>query len=255
MIAAFPPGWIVPDWVAPRNVRAVITTRSGGDSRGAYSSFNLASHVGDEEQAVAGNRGILRGHLPADPVWMKQVHGTQVFDADADPAGVAIEVEADAAVTRSARRVLAVLTADCLPVLLCDDSGSVVGVAHAGWRGLATGVIECVVAAMKIDPERLIAYIGPGIGASAYEVGAEVRQAFVARNATAVHAFAPLDEAAPGKYLADLALLARQRLGRCGVMRIAGGMHCTYSDPARFFSFRRDGATGRFASLIWISDP
>ena len=252
MNPAPPPSWIVPDWAAPTRVRALITTRIGGDSAGAYAGFNLGVHVGDDERAVERNRRALRVHLPADPLWMRQVHGAQVLDADA--TGPHLLVEADAAVTRSVQKVLAVLTADCLPVLLCDDSGSVVGVAHAGWRGLAAGVIERAVGAMRIDPERLLAYIGPAIGASAYEVGEDVRAAFVQGSRSAVHAFPPCGDAKPGKYLADLGLLARQRLGRCGVMRIAGGTLCTHADRERFYSFRRDGATGRFASLIWISD-
>jgi hypothetical protein len=252
MNAPLPPNWIVPDWAAPRRVRAVITTRAGGDSRGAYAGFNLGERVGDVARAVARNRQVLRSHLPSDPLWMRQVHGTNVIDADA--TGPAADIEGDAAVTRSSHRVLAVLTADCMPVLMCDDSGSVIGVAHAGWRGLAAGVIEAAVHAMKVDPERLLAYIGPAIGASAYEVGAEVREAFVAGRPSAAHAFTTRADAMPGKYLADLALLARQRLGRCGVMRISGGTHCTLADRERFYSFRRDGATGRFASLIWISD-
>ena len=243
--AAFPRDWIAPDWPAPARVRSAITTRSGGASRGAFAGLNLGDGVGDDERAVASNRRELRRYLPCEPLWIRQVHGIRVIDAD-EPSG---GTEADAAVTRSARRVLAVLTADCLPVLLCDDAGTVVGIAHAGWRGLAAGVIESAVSAMRVNPERLLAYIGPGIGADAYEVGPEVREAFLESAADAGAAF----RSRPGgKFLADLPLLARQRLRRLGVPKVHGGVHCTYADGRNFFSFRRDGATGRMASLIWL---
>ncbi len=237
--------WIAPEWPPPRRVRAITTTRAGGASRGAFESFNLGAHVGDDALAVAHNRRELRRYLPAEPLWMRQVHGVRVIDAESTFA----EIEADGAVPRSARRVLAVLTADCLPVLLCDEAGTVAGIAHAGWRGLAAGVIESVVAAMRVAPERVLAYIGPGIGAAAYEVGPEVREAFLAQRADAAQAFTAR---AGGKFLADLALLARQRLRRIGVTRVLASAHCTYADRENFFSFRRDGATGRMASLIWL---
>lgn len=239
--------WIAPEWPAPPRVRAVITTRAGGASRGAFESFNLGAHVGDDALAVAHNRRELRRYLPAEPLWMRQVHGVRVIDADT----VSAETEADGAVTRSARKVLVVLTADCLPVLLCDEAGAVAGIAHAGWRGLAGGVIERVVAAMRVAPERVLAYIGPGIGARAYEVGQEVREAFLAQSADAAQAFTAREG---GKFLADLALLARQRLRRIGVTRVQASAHCTYADRESFFSFRRDGATGRMASLIWLAE-
>lgn len=240
-----PSHWIAPEWPAPARVRSLITTRAGGASRGAFAGFNLGARVGDDEAAVARNRRELRRHLPAEPLWLRQVHGARVADADALEA----ETHADAAVTRSGGRVLAVLTADCLPVLLCDDAGTVVGIAHAGWRGLAAGVIEAAVAAMRVAPERLIAYLGPAIGANAYEVGPEVREALLASGADAAQAFRAKGQ---DKFLADLGLLARQRLERLGVSRVHGGVHCTYADRERFFSFRRDGATGRMASLIWF---
>jgi len=242
-----PSHWIAPAWPAPPQVRGVITTRAGGASRGAFKSFNLGAHVGDDALAVERNRRELRRYLPSEPLWMHQVHGVRVIDADT----VSAETEADGAIARSARRVLAVLTADCLPVLLCDDEGTVVGIAHAGWRGLAAGVIESVVSAMRVAPERVLAYIGPGIGATAYEVGQEVREAFVAQGADAAQAFRPREG---GKYLADLRLLAKQRLRRIGVARVHASAHCTYADEKTFFSFRRDGTTGRIASLIWIEE-
>jgi YfiH family protein len=246
-LTPIPSHWIAPQWPAPAQVRAVITTRAGGASRGRFEGFNLGAHAGDDALAVAHNRRELRRYLPAEPLWMRQVHGVRVIDADT----VSSETEADAAVTRTARKVLVVLTADCLPVLLCDDAGTVAGIAHAGWRGLAAGVIESVVAAMRVPPGRVLAYIGPGIGAAAYEVGQEVRQAFLTQNTDAAQAFTASEG---GKFLADLALLARQRLQRSGVTRVSVGAQCTYTDRDRFFSFRRDGATGRMASLIWLEE-
>ena len=242
------PDWMVPDWPAPGRVRALITTRSGGVSTGAYAGLNLGERVGDDPECVARNRSILRACLPAEPRWMRQVHGTAVIEAEGAPMEVKAEVEADAAVARMPRQVCAVLTADCLPVLLCDRSGSVVGIAHSGWRGLAAGIIDGVVRAMSAPPGNLMAYLGPGIGPRAYEVGGEVREAFVRQDAQAAAAFAPRPG---GKYLADLYALARQRLAAAGVGEVHGGGFCTWSE-ARFFSFRRDRNTGRMASLIWI---
>ena len=261
MSAAPHPDWIVPDWPAPRRVRALVTTRSGGVSTGAFAGLNLGERVGDDPECVARNRAIVRACLPAAPQWMRQVHGTAVIElradasadvaadirADAD-ADAKAEVEADAAVARAPRQVCAVLTADCLPVLLCHRDGSVVGIAHAGWRGLAAGVIDAVVRAMNAPPGNLMAYLGPGIGPRAYEVGGEVREVFVRQDVRAAAAFAPLPG---GKFLADLYALARQRLAAAGVGEIHGGEFCTLSE-ARFFSFRRDRNTGRMASLIWI---
>ncbi len=242
---ALPSHWIKPEWPAPARVRSCITTRPGGVSRGPFASFNLGSHVGDDPAAVTQNRSQLRRCLPDEPFWLRQVHGTRVVDADQGQ----LEPEADAAFTRASGRVLAALTADCLPILLCHDAGTVAAVAHAGWRGLAAGVIENAVLAAGASPERMMAYIGPAIGADVYEVGPEVRAAFVDQTADAALAFRPHGA---GKFLADLALLARQRLARAGVRRVFGGEHCTYSEPERFFSFRRDGVTGRMASLIWL---
>ncbi len=237
--------WIEPDWPAPRGVRALITTRTGGVSTGAYAGLNLGMRSGDEIDVVARNRASLRKSLPAEPLWLRQVHGTAV--AEAGNAGES--PEADAALAREPEVVCAVLTADCLPVLLCDDEGTVVAAAHAGWRGLCAGVIEQTLRAMDRSPEALLAYLGPAIGPEAYEVGAEVRQAFVAADPESGAAFAP---GKPGKFYADLYALARQRLARCGVSRIYGGGYCTYTERERFYSYRRDGVTGRMASLIWM---
>jgi YfiH family protein len=238
--------WIVPNWPAPRSVRALITTRAGGVSAGPYASFNLGAHVGDDPACVARNRDILRACLPAEPRWLKQVHGTRVVAArEAAP-----ETEADGAVSRAAHEICAALVADCLPVLLCDREASVVGVAHAGWRGMSSGVIEAVVSAMRATPSSLMAYLGPAISGGAYEVGEDVRDAFVRSDPGAAAAFAPR---APGKFLADLEALARRRLAACGIVAVYGGGMCTASD-GRFFSFRRDRITGRMAALIWLEN-
>jgi polyphenol oxidase len=238
--------WIVPQWPAPANVHALITTRNGGVSAGVYQSFNLGAGSGDDRQAVAENRARLRRLLPAEPLWLKQVHGAGVADADS-VTGV---TEADASIARNPGIVCVVMMADCLPVLLADDAGSVVGAAHAGWRGLCAGVIEHTVKAMAADPARLMAYLGPCIGPAVYEVGDEVRAAFCGVDEAAALAFVAKPN---GKWLANLPLIARQRLAKIGVpdSRIHGGTECTLSDPARFFSYRRDGASGRMAALIW----
>ena len=240
------PDWIIPDWPAPGRVRALITTRAGGVSSGKFASLNLSARVGDDPQCVARNRAILRACLPAEPAWVKQVHGTAVIEA----ARAAPDTEADGAVTRSPGTVCAVMTADCLPVLLSDREGRRAGIAHAGWRGLAGGVVENVVHAMGVPPQDLIAYVGPGIGARRYEVGEDVHKAFVERNPAAATSFVPRRN---GTCLVDLYGLARQRLAAAGVAEVHGGEFCTASEE-RFFSFRRDRATGRMASLIWLED-
>jgi YfiH family protein len=227
-------------------VRALITTRAGGVSSGEFASFNLSARVGDDPQRVARNRAILGAFLPAEPAWVKQVHGTVVIEA----AKATPETEADGLVTRAAGAVCAVLTADCLPVLLADRAGKTVGIAHAGWRGLAGGIIENVVRAMDVTPSDLVAYIGPGIGPRRYEVGEDVRQAFVSKEPDAAAAFVSRQN---GKYLADLHKLARQRLSAAGVNEVHGAGECTVSDE-RFFSFRRNRVTGRMASLVWLEE-
>ena len=237
---------IEPDWPLPAGVRACVTTRAGGLSVAPHAGLNLGTHVGDDPEAVAANRARLRRHLPAEPLWLQQVHGLAVADADL-ACGLP---EADAVVARRAGRVCAVLTADCLPVLLCDVAGTVVGAAHAGWRGLAAGVIEAVLEKMAVAPQAVTAWMGPAIGPQAFEVGEEVRACFVDLDAAASAAFVPAGS--PGKWRADLFLLARQRLMRAGVSSIHGGGVCTHGDAARFYSYRRDGVTGRFASLIWL---
>lgn len=240
------PDWIVPDWPAPARVRALSTTRAGGVSTGPYAGLNLGNHVGDTPVAVLANRRLLRAALPAEPLWLRQVHGTRVVDA----AVASIGAEADAALSREAGRVCVVMTADCLPVLLCDRAGRVVAVAHAGWRGLVAGVLEQTVAAMAVAPGQLLAWLGPAIGPAAFEVGDEVRAAFVEADPAAVTGFVA---GAPGKWRADLFLLARQRLARLGIGGVYGGGVCTFSDPQRFFSHRRDRVSGRMATLIWIA--
>lgn len=239
-----PHDWIVPDWPVPAGVAALITTRNGGVSSGDFASFNLGTRCGDDPPAVQANRELLRAQLPQPPRWLHQVHGANVVDADR----LAHEADADASVARLPGTVCAVMIADCMPVLLCDDAAGVVAVAHAGWRGLSAGVIENTVRAMGVPSGRLLAYLGPAIGPSAFEVGAEVRAAFTRHDAAAASAFAPHGD---GKWLADLFALGRQRLAACGVTRIFGGGDCTVGDPHRFYSYRRDGNTGRMAALIW----
>lgn len=246
------PEFILPDWPAPAGVRALATTRGGGASAPPWQGFNLGDHVGDDPHAVAANRALLRRELPAEPVWLSQVHGTRCVDAATARPGE----QADASFSRSRGVVCTVLTADCLPVLFCDDAGSVVAAAHAGWRGLASGVLEETVKAMNVDPGRILAWLGPAIGPDSFEVGPEVREAFVARHPMAGIAFRPafpgtLDET-PRKWLADIYMLARIRLAAIGVERVHGGGACTFKDSRRFFSYRRDGRTGRMASLIWF---
>lgn len=237
--------WFEAQWPAPARVRTLITTRTGGVSHAPYDAMNLGDHVGDAPEHVRANRRLLRERLPAEPLWLRQVHGTTVVDAAVASPGS----EADGAVAFSPGEVLAIMTADCLPVLLADSEAKAVGIAHAGWRGLADGVIESTVSRLGVPADRLVAFLGPAIGAARYEVGPEVREVFVSRDPAATAAFAP---GRPGKYSADLYLLARQRLAKTGIMAVFGGGYCTYSEVDRFFSYRRDGPTGRMASLIWI---
>jgi YfiH family protein len=237
--------FIYPDWPAPNKVRTLATTRMGGVSLPPYDSFNLGDHVGDDPAAVAQNREILRALLPAEPKWLKQVHGTAVARADR----VDTLVEADASVAFEPGTVCAVLTADCLPVLFCDRQGMRVAAAHAGWRGLAAGVLEASVAAMQCDPAEIMAWLGPAIGPQAFEVGSEVRDTFMRDLPETQTAFIA---GLPGKWLADIYELARLRLARAGVRQVYGGGLCTHTDAGRFYSFRRDKTTGRMASLIWL---
>ena len=240
------PEFLAPGWSVPAHVRATMTTRAGGVSTGTYASFNLATHVGDDPAAVAENRRRLRDALglPAEPAWLEQVHGTGVAVLPA-----AAQAPADAAVTFTRGVVCAVLVADCLPVFLAGHAGDRVGIAHAGWRGLAAGVLEATIAAFACPPGELVAWLGPSIGPRAFEVGAEVRDAFTAQDAGAAAAFHP---GRAGRWLADLPGLARRRLAAAGVTAVSGGDLCTHGDAARFYSFRRDGATGRLAALAWL---
>jgi YfiH family protein len=250
-----------PDWPdLPGGVGAVTTLRGGGVSTGPYDDgmggggLNLGDHVGDAIEAVRTNRAVLQAALPAVPAWLTQIHGTTVHTVDAnDDRGEGARCEADASFAVGAGAVCAILTADCLPVLLCDSAGRVVGAAHAGWRGLLGGVLENTVQAMRMaGAGEISAWLGPAIGPQKFEVGAEVRAAYVARDERHDAAFLP-KEAAPGKYLADIYRLARLALAEAGVKQVSGGGFCTVSDAARFYSYRRDGVTGRFASLIWIA--
>ncbi|MEQ1533964.1 MAG: peptidoglycan editing factor PgeF [Sideroxydans sp.] len=237
---------IYPDWPAPANVKSLQTTRHGGASVAPYDSLNLGLHVGDAPLVVNQNRQLLSALMPSEPVWLAQVHGTRVANAD---AANCVE-QADASVARTRGSVCVVMTADCLPVLLCDEDGTVVGAAHAGWKGLAAGVIEATVAAMQVTPHKLMAWLGPAIGAAAFEVGAEVRAVFIAHQAQAAIAFTA--HGTQGKYHADIYVLARQRLNALGITRIYGGQHCTFTEQEYFFSYRRDGVTGRMGSFIWL---
>jgi YfiH family protein len=239
--------WVTPEWPAPSRVRAFVTTRHGGVSAGEYASLNLGTRGGDDPRNVAANRLVVRDQLPAMPRWMAQVHGAAVCDLDAlGNHGVAT---ADAAVTRVAGTVGVVLTADCMPLFLCDRAGTRAGVAHAGWRGMAAGVIENAVAALGAEPREVLAWMGPTIGPTAFEVGSEVREAFLAAGPEADAAFEPHG---PGKFMADLYALARMRLARAGVREVHGGGFCTYREPQRFFSYRRVPASGRMGAFIWM---
>ena len=254
--------WLEPDWPAPPGVRALSTLRGGGASAAPYASLNLGDHVGDAAACVAENRRRLAAAagLPAEPVWLRQVHGANVVDLDAAELVAAAGLvgtrgavpaadAADAAVTRRPGRVCAILTADCLPILLAADSGDWVAAAHAGWRGLAGGVIEAAVSASPGAPAALMAWLGPAIGPAHFEVGGEVREALLAGDLGGAAAFTPN---ARGRYLADLSELARRRLKALGVSRIYGGGECTCARGDRYFSHRRDGVTGRQATLIWL---
>jgi len=244
---------LTPEWPAPPGVRAAFTLRSGGVSAPPFDSLNLGAHVGDEAEAVAENRRRLRTQLrlPEEPAWMEQVHGIDVLDLDALAHGGAARgiVTADAAHTRRAGRICTVQVADCLPVLLAARDGSAVAAAHAGWRGLAAGVLEATVQALAVEPGQLIGWLGPGIGAAHFEVGEDVRRAFVTHDAAA--AAAAFTSNQRGRWQCNLAALARARLAALGVAAVFGGEWCTYADAARFFSYRRDGRCGRMAALIW----
>lgn len=253
-------------WPAlPEGIGVLSTVRSGGVSVPPYDDgaggggLNLGLHVGDLPAAVERNRGLLRSMLPAEPVWLNQVHGVEVIDAEAVLAAGAVPGAtpgatpiADASIAGKPGVVCTIMTADCMPVLLADRKARVVGAAHAGWRGLAAGVIEATVERMRAaGGDELVAWLGPGIGRARFEVGDEVLQAFARLGHEAETAFIGI-EGKPGKYLADLPRLARLALSTVGITDVAGGEHCTMSEPENFYSFRRDRVTGRMATLIWI---
>jgi YfiH family protein len=246
------PFWFEPDWPAPKGVRVLSSRRGhagadgGGSSRAPYARFNLGDHVGDDPLAVAENRRLLQreAKLPGEPIWLTQVHGISVADLDANGR----YGSADAAITAQVGKVCAILTADCLPIVFATDRGDRVAAAHAGWRGLAAGVIGATVSALGTPPEQLIAWLGPAIGPGHFEVGEEVREAMLKADSGASEAF---KLGTRGRFMADLGLLARRQLKNLGVERVFGGGECTYAHPERYFSHRRDGVTGRQATLIW----
>ena len=233
---------IRPDWPAPANVHAFTTTRKGGYSRGPWSSLNLGAHCGDSPQAVENNRAALNRLLPAPPQWLRQVHGVQVVDHPGVPEA---DIEADAITTKNAGQVCAVLTADCLPVFFTDVQGAQVAVAHAGWRGLAGGMLQNVIRSMEGKPHDLIAWLGPAIGPQAYEVGDDVKSAFG-------RTFSPCFSPSGDRWLLNLYSAARIILGEAGMSSIHGGDFCTFSESDLFYSYRRDGQSGRMASVIWL---
>jgi len=249
-----PIAWLTPDWDVPAHVHAISTLRAGGGvSTGAYASLNLAQHVGDDPAHVRANRAWLRevAQLPQEPLWLEQVHGVAVAVNVASRSADAVPLQADAAVAFEPGLVCVVMTADCLPVVFADRAGTRIGVAHAGWRGLVGGVLEATVAALRAPPADLVAWLGPAIGPDSFEVGPEVREAFIARDASNADGFT---RNAAGRYQADLYALARQALGRAGVLAVTGGGRCTQRESAQFFSFRRDGGrTGRMATLAWLT--
>jgi polyphenol oxidase len=240
-------GWQPAEWHAPAGVHAGTSTRRGGVSRAPFASFNLAAHVGDQPAAIAANRAALKTMLalPAEPLWLRQVHGVTVAHHD----GRSTEPEADAAVAFGPGRVLAVLTADCLPVVFASRDGERIGIAHAGWRGLAAGVLEATIAALGVPGADLCAWLGPAIGPPAFEVGEDVRTRFIAADRAAEAAFVANSR---GRWQADIYALARLRLAAAGVEAVAGGGECTSSDPGRYYSFRREPVTGRMATLVWV---
>jgi len=241
-------GWVAPDWPVAGHVRVLSTLRGGGVSAGPYASLNLAAHVGDRPEAVSTNRRLLRqaARVPAEPLWLEQVHGSDVVRHERGSGGN----RGDACVAFTVDRVCAVLTADCLPVVLADRAGTRVGVAHAGWRGLVGGVLQATIAALEVPAGELHAWLGPAIGPQAFEVGPEVRAAYLARVAGSSGCFAGSER---GRFLADLYRLARLVLEQAGVAGVHGGGWCTHREAGRFFSFRRDGVTGRMATLAWLA--
>lgn len=249
---------IEPSWAGPKQVKAFCTTRHGGVSKSPFNTLNLGLNAGDDSVDVLQNRSIVKAHLPTEPLWLKQIHGVTVSTPTTRKTSTGKPFEADAAVTNIPNEVLAILTADCMPALFASKSGGVIGAAHAGWRGLSGGILEATLQAMlaispDLSPKDIVVWMGPAIGPTAFEVGEDVLQAFAPQGQDILSkAFTPI-AGSPGKYLANLYLLARERLRPLGIEQIDGGDFCTFNDLERFFSYRRDKETGRFASLIWIS--
>jgi YfiH family protein len=246
-MSEFVADWLIPDWPAPAGIKACVTTRAGGISVAPFDSFNLGDHVDDDPAAVAHNRALLTSRLHTQPAWLKQVHGIDVVEAS--PAEVQ---QADASWSQTPGVACTIMTADCLPALFCNRQGTQVAAAHAGWRGLASGVLEAAVDSFADAPSEILVWLGPAIGPQAFEVGPEVRDAFIATHAETIEAFVPSVNA--GKFMADIYQLARLRLAAHGVTAVYGGGLSTYNDE-RFFSYRRGARTGRFASLVWIDPP
>jgi YfiH family protein len=236
--------WLIPDWPAPAGIKSCVTTRSGGVSIAPFDSFNLGDHVHDDPAAVASNREALTSTLDVQPAWLSQVHGVNVVEAT--PAEV---IGADASWTTTPGIACTIMTADCLPALFCNRAGTQVAAAHAGWRGLAAGVLEAAADSFTDAPEDMLVWLGPAIGPDAFEVGPEVREAFMATHPETIEAF--VLSVNPGRFMADIYTLARLRLAAHGITAVYGGGFSTYNDP-RFYSYRRSARTGRFASLIWI---
>ena len=249
---------IKPDWAVPQQIKAFCTTRHGGVSKLPFNTLNLGLNAGDDSVDVLHNRSIVRSYLPTEPLWLKQIHGVTVSTPGSRKTSSSKPFEADSAVTNIPNEVLSILTADCMPVLFASKNGDVIGAAHAGWRGLSGGVLENTVQEMlalspDLSSKDIVAWMGPAIGPTAFEVGEDVLHAFDTLGSTILSkAFKPI-AGSSGKYLADLYLIARERLRLLGIEQIDGGDFCTFSDSEKFFSYRRDKETGRFASLIWIS--
>lgn len=242
------PLFIEPNWPAPANIRALQTTRLGGESLGSYESLNLGGHVADNELHVTQNRRRLGEHLPSSPLWLQQVHGTVVVNE----VQAQNQPEADGSYTKEVDKVCAVMTADCLPVLFCNESGTQVAAIHAGWRGLAAGILEKTLECFECKNEAILIWLGPAIGPNTFEVGLPVYEAFCQKHPEALHCFKKLEIEGQDKWHADLYSLARLRLNKAGVQKIYGGERCTFTDEEHFFSYRRDGITGRMATCIWL---
>ena len=249
---------ITPEWRAPKSVKTLVSTRQGGVSANPFDSLNLGNHVGDQVEDVLANRAIFSKELPSEPLWLEQTHSTVVSTPSSRANKSAGKIFADASVSNIPNEVLVIMTADCLPVLLTNANGAAIGAAHAGWRGLCAGVLEATVTELlnlsdDQNPENLMAWLGPAIGPTEFEVSEDVLQAFKESGySVPVNAFKAIANK-PGKFLADIYQLARGRLEGCGLKMIAGGQYCTVKERELFFSYRRDGQTGRFASAIWIS--